>query len=148
MLGLVKHVEGHYHAHVHVDELSGEIKVTLQVAGVDDVNHHIGGLLRELPPHIEFLGTVGRETVGAGQVDQLEVVVLEVGIARLGIHCHSRVVAHALVGTAGKVEERGLSAVGIAHQGHIDGVAFLLGGFSELLGSECLFIGVRSIDFY
>ena len=50
-------------------------------------------------------------------------VALEVGIALLGVDGDAAVVAYALVGAAGEVEERRLAAVGIAHQRHIDVVA-------------------------
>ena len=45
----------------------------------------------------------------------------------LRIHRHAGVVAHMLVGTGGDVEQGGLSAVGIAHQGDADHVIALLG---------------------
>ena len=58
-LGLVEHIESAHHADVHIDELSGEIEVALQVAGVDDVDDDIGSVLDELLAYIEFLGRVG-----------------------------------------------------------------------------------------
>ena len=58
-LGLVEHIESAHHADVHIDELSGEIEVALQVAGVDDVDDDIGCVLDELLAHIELLGRVG-----------------------------------------------------------------------------------------
>ena len=97
-LHLVIHVECAHHAQVHVHELGGEIEVAFQVAGIDDIDDHVGCLVDELSSHIEFFGAVGRERVGAGQVDQVEVVALVVGIAVLGVDGHSRVVAHMLVG--------------------------------------------------
>ena len=93
-LKLVVHVQGAYHSEVHVHELGGEIKVALEVAGIEHVEHYIRRLVYDLPSYVEFLGRIGRKGVSAGQVDDIEVVTLERCRRLLGIHCHSRVVAH------------------------------------------------------
>ena len=105
LLRFIKHVESTHHAQVHVDELGCQIEVALQVRGVYDVDHHVGCLLDNLFSHVKFLGRVGRKGVSAGQVNEVELVALELGVAFLGIDGDARVVAHALVSSAGKVEE-------------------------------------------
>ena len=52
LLCLVVHVEGTDHADMHVYELCSEIEVALQVAGINDVDDHVGGLVYELPAYI------------------------------------------------------------------------------------------------
>ena len=113
--GLVKHVEGAHHAHVHVYQLGRQVQVAFQVARVDNVDDYIGCLVYNLPAHIELLGRIGRERVGARQVYQVKGVTFELGYALLGVDGHTAVVAYALVGTRGKVEKRRLATVGVAH---------------------------------
>ena len=127
--GLVKHVEGHYHAYVHVYELCGEVEVALQVAGVYDVDDDVWGLLDDLFAHVEFFWRVGAEAICAGKVYQIELVALEVGLPFLGVNGHARVVADAFVGARCKVEERCFAAIGVSHQCHIDDVMPLFGRF-------------------
>ena len=126
MLALVEHIQGAHYPHVHIDELGGQIEVALQVARVNHVKYNVWSVFHQMLPHIEFLGRIGRERVGAGQVDEVEAVAFVRGVALLGIHRHARIVAHALVCPRSKVEERGLAAVGIAHQCHADGLFFVL----------------------
>ena len=120
LLGLVKHVQGAHHAQVHVDELRGEVEVALEVGRVYHVDHHVGRLLDDLLAHVEFLGRVGRERVGARQVHEVERVAVVFGVTLLRVHGHTRVVAHPFVRPGDEVEERSLSAVGVAHQCHVD----------------------------
>ena len=71
--------------------------------------------------HITLLGRVGREGVGAGQVGDLEPVAAVDAVADLGPDGHAAVVAHMLVAARDGVEQRGFTAVGVAHQRHRDG---------------------------
>ena len=137
-LHLVIHIERAHHAQVHVDQLGGEVEVALDVAGIKHVDDHVGGVVNDLLADIKLFGTVGRKRVGAGEVDKMEAVALEVSIAVLGVDRHARVVAHPLVGTRGKVEERRLSAVRVAHKGHVDGAAAVHGYGAQLLVGDGL----------
>ena len=121
VLQRVEHVEGDDHAHVHVDELCGEVEVAFQVARIHHVDDHVGCLLDDVFPHIKLLGTVGRERISARQVDQAEMVALELKQSLFGVDGDPTVVAHVLMSAGGDIEERGLSAVRVAHQCHVDG---------------------------
>ena len=59
----IVHVEGDDHAHVHIDELGGEVEVTLQVARIHHVDDDIRGFLDDVLAHVEFLRAVGREGI-------------------------------------------------------------------------------------
>ena len=120
LLGLVVHIERTDHGDVHVDELGGEVEIALEVTGVDDVDDEVGRMVDELLANVEFLWRIGREGVGAGEIDKLDMVALILGEARLRIDRDATVVAHALMGAGGEIEERGLAAVGIADQSHVD----------------------------
>ena len=50
--GLIIHIQGTDHAHVHVNELCGEVKVTLQIGRINDVDDNIGRLLDQLFTYI------------------------------------------------------------------------------------------------
>ena len=86
LLCLVKHVECTDHAWVHVDELRGEVEVTLQIACVDDVYNDVRGLLYELLAHIKLFWRIGRERVGAGQVDEVKLITFKCGVAFFGVN--------------------------------------------------------------
>ena len=126
-LKLIIHVEGADHADVHIHQLGGQIEVALKVGGIDDIDDHIGHRLRQVLPHIELLGRVAGEGVGARQVGEVELIAEELCMGLGGIDGDTRVVAHMAMGSRGKVEERGLATVGITHQGHIDHTALLHG---------------------
>ena len=49
---LVVHIQGAHHLDVHVDKLRRQVEVALQVAGVDNVDHHIGHLFHQVLPDI------------------------------------------------------------------------------------------------
>ena len=137
LFDFVIHVQRHDHRQIHVDELRREVEVALQVRRVDDVEHHVGRLLDELPAHVALLGAVGREGIGAGQVDEAELVAAEAEVALAGVDGDTAVVAHVFVAARGDVEERRLAAVGVAHERHVDGAA-PLGGHVRHGGLEVL----------
>ena len=58
-LELVVHIEGADHAEVHVDELGGKIEVALYVAGIYDVDNHIGHLLNNLFADVDLFWAIG-----------------------------------------------------------------------------------------
>ena len=116
---------------MHIYQLSGEIEVTLQVAGIDDIDDNIRCMLDELLANIEFLWRIGGEGIGAREIDQVEMIAVVIGFAHLGIHGDTTIVAHTFVSTRSKVEEGSLSTVRIAHQRHVD----------DVVQAVCLFLG-------
>ena len=44
----VVHIECHYYGNIHVNELSGEVKVAFQVASVNDIQDDVGHLFDEM----------------------------------------------------------------------------------------------------
>ena len=92
--------------------------------------------------YVQFLGTVGRERVGARQIHQAELVALEMRRGLGGVDGDTAVVAHAGMRSAGVVEERRLAAVGVAHQGHVNHVAALASGFHQAVVDRNVFHGI------
>ena len=82
---------------MHVDELGSQIEVALQIRGVNDIDDDVRGLLHQLLADIQLFRAVGGEAVCAGEVDEFEVVTLIIGIAGLGIHGYTGVVAYTLM---------------------------------------------------
>lgn len=105
MLQCVVHVECHHHAHIHVDELGGEIEVALQVACIHYVDNDVGCLIDDVLTHVKFFGTVCRERIGARQVDQPEVIALEIEMPFFGIYRYSAIVAYMFVRSRSDVEK-------------------------------------------
>ena len=122
-LQLVVHVERHDHPRIDVDQFGGQVEVAFQIRRHDRVDHHVGRLLGDMAADIPFLGRVGRQGIGSGQVRHLETVTAVVAVADLGADGHAAVVAHVLVAARDGVEQRRLAAVGIAHQRHGDRAA-------------------------
>ena len=67
------------------------------------------------------------------QVHQRDVVSLVVELPLLGRHRHAAVVAHVFMPARCVVEQRGLAAVRVAHQGDGDALALVQGGAAHLL---------------
>ena len=82
---------------MHVDKLRRQVQVAFQIACIYHVDDDIGGVLYYLFPHIEFFGRVGRQRVGAGQIDDVELVAFECGVSYFCIHGDAGVVAYTLV---------------------------------------------------
>jgi hypothetical protein len=55
---------------MHIYQLCGEIEVTLQITGVNDIDDYIGGMLNELFTYVELFGRIGRERISAREVDE------------------------------------------------------------------------------
>ena len=60
VLQLVVHVQCHYHHHVHVDELRGEVKVSFQIRAVYHVHDDVRSLVDDVLAYIDFLRRVSR----------------------------------------------------------------------------------------
>ena len=53
-LKLVVHIQSAHHADVHIYQLGGQIEVTLQVRGIDDIDNDIGHLFCKMFAHVEL----------------------------------------------------------------------------------------------
>ena len=124
-LGLVIHVQSTHHSEVHVQQLRGEIEVALEVARVDHVDDDVGTLLEQMLPHIQLLGAVARQRVGARQVGEVELIAFKRGMRYTGIDRHTRVVAHACMCSTGVVKQRCLATVWVADESNVDGATLL-----------------------
>ena len=120
LLGLIKHIQGTHHLHVHIDQLGGEIKVSLQITGIDDVDNDIGCLVNDLFTYIQLLRTVGTQGVSAGEIHKIQLISFIMGHALLGIYGNTTVVSNAFMSTGSEVEQRCLTTVGVSNQCDID----------------------------
>ena len=128
LLHLVHKVQGHHRGPLQFQKLHGQVEVPLQVGGIYDVDNGVGLPLQDVLPRHDLLHGVGGEGVDPRQIHQGKALLPHVGDALLLLHRHPRPVAHILVGPGEGVEERGLSRVGVSHQGHLPLVLVVLGG--------------------
>ena len=119
---LVHHVERDDHGAVELHELERQIEVTLDVRGINDVDHGVGvGVNDELATH-DLLARVGRERVDAREVRDRRLGVIA-NLSVLAINRHAGEVADVLVRAGQTVEERGLAAVLVAGEREGEGLA-------------------------
>ena len=95
--------------------------------------------------HVTFFGRVGREGVGAGQVGDLEAVAAVDAVADLGPDGYAAVVAHVFVAARDGVEQRGFTAVGVAHQRHRDSPCAACHHLVDARAASC--VGFRGREF-
>ena len=116
-LHLVHHVDCRNHRNPQLQQLKGEIEVSLQVGSVQNVHH---GTLKcqQIPSRHPLLLGIGPQGIAAGQIHHSPALwrgrVDE--SAFLLFYGHSRPVAHILAAAGEEIEESGLAAVGIARQ--------------------------------
>ena len=147
-LGFIIHIECADHTHIHVYQLCGEIEVALQVARIDDIDHHVGGRFYELSAHVEFFRAIGRQRICSWQVDKAELIPLVLRATFLRVHSHARVVAHSLMSAGGEIEQGCLATIGISYQCHIDVPSSLSCSIMQLaFGDDDIFcLGLGEID--
>ncbi len=71
----VDHVDCHDNGDAQLDQLGGQVEVTLDVGTIDDVQDGIGLLVDEVAAGNNFLQRVGRQRVDTGQVLDHDVIV-------------------------------------------------------------------------
>ena len=145
---LVHKVQGDDHGALQLQELGGEVEVALDIGGVDDVDDGVRALAHDEVPGHDFLHGVGGQRVDAGQVHHGDVLAVHLGPALLLLHRHARPVAHVLVGAGEGVEQRGLAAVGVAHQGqlHLTGVVAGVVRLPAVLGHLVGVVGAHAAE--
>ena len=126
-LELVEHIQSTHHTQVHIKELRGEVEIALKIAGVDDIDDHVGHLFLQVFADIKLLRRIAGKGIGAWQVDEVELIAEHRGVGLGGVDGDAAVVAHTSVGSAGEIKERRLAAVRITDKCHIDGTALAEG---------------------
>ena len=119
-LELIVHIQGADDTQVHIYELRRQVEIALDIGGIDDINDNIRVLVGQVLPHIQLFRRVAREGIGAGKIGEVESVPLHLRCGCSGINGDTRIVAHAGMSATGKVEEGGLTTVGIADEGDRD----------------------------
>ena len=100
----VVHVEGDNHAHVHVDQLAGQVQVAFQVGSVDYVDHDVWLFFFQMLADVEFFRGIGRQGIGSRQVYDLEGVAVLMECSGFGVDSHAAVVADMLVCAGCEIE--------------------------------------------
>ena len=113
---LVHHVQGHHHGNIDLQKLHCEVEIAFDVGGVDDVDNGFGLFVQDEVPGNQFLTGVGGHGVDPGKVRD-QGVRMSPDRAVLPVHGDAGKVSHVLIGAGELVEESGLSAVLVSHQG-------------------------------
>src|SRR5205085_2043374 len=118
--GEVDHVERHHRRRAECDQLQSEAKVIVEIAGVEDDQKRVGQPLALLLAQEDVAGHLliragGIETVGAGEVDQLDrPAVGKIEAARLPLDGDARIITDLLSRPGQHVEQGALAGIGIA----------------------------------
>jgi hypothetical protein len=121
--GQIGHVQRHHHGQAQALHRQHQAQIAAQIGGVQHADHQVRPLLaagaagQHIAGHA-FIGRARVEAVGAGQVQQAQHLARgRLEPALLALHRDPGVVGHLLAAAGQAVEERGLAAVRIAHQG-------------------------------
>ncbi len=134
-LRLVHDVHHQDHRQPRLHQLEGHDQHPLQVAGVENVEHHVGALGQENFTGNPLLFGDGQDGIHAGGVDDLPGAPLEGGTAPGDLHRGARIVGNRHIGPGQGIEEHALPHVGVSHQGHLPGAG---AGRSAVSGERAL----------
>ena len=119
VLQFVVHVECHDHPQVDINQFRSKVEVAFEVRSRNDVHHHIRRMFEKLAPDIHLLRRIGRQCVSSGQVVYIELISLVTHVPQFGAYGDTAVIPHMFVTARRDIEQRGLSAIGVAHQRHV-----------------------------
>ena len=112
---LIHHIQSQDQRNVHLQKLEGQVEISLDVGGIDDVDDAVGMLVEDEIPGNDLLAGIGAHGIDARQIGHLAIF-LAAELAGLAVHCHTGEIAHVLIGAGQLVEQGGLAAVLVAHQ--------------------------------
>ena len=115
----VHHIDRHNNRDTELGELCCEIKVTLKVGTVNDIEDNVGAVINEVITCYNLLKCVRRERVDSGQVGDGDVVVL-FELALLFLNRNARPVSNELVGACERVKQSRLAAVWVTGKRDFD----------------------------
>ena len=111
----VDHVDSHDHGDAQLDELGGQVQVTLDVGAINDVQDGIGLLLDQISTGDDFFQSVRRQGVDTGQVLDDDIL-LALQLAFLLLDGNAGPVADVLIRAGQIVEQGSLTTVRVAGQ--------------------------------
>ena len=112
----IHHVEGDDHGNVHFQELYSQIQIALNICGVNDIDDRMRFFVEYKFAGDQFLTAVGGHGINAGQVRDKRVGIMADRTV-FTADGHAGKVADMLVGSCELIEQCGLAAVLISHQG-------------------------------
>ncbi len=115
----VHHVQGDHHRDANLHQLCGEIEVSLQVGGIDDIQDDIRAFLNQIITRNHLFQCIGGKGVDARKVGHDNVLVI-LQAAFLLLNRNTRPVADELIRAGQRIEQGRLPAVWIAREGNAD----------------------------
>ena len=113
---LVHHVQRHHRGDPQLQQLQGQIEISLNIGGVHNVDDAVRLLVQNEVPGDNLLLGVGPQGIDSRQIHH-RAVPLSLYLAHLLVNGNPREVAHMLVGAGEGIEQGGLAAVLVSHQG-------------------------------
>ena len=113
---LIHHIEGDDHRYIHLQQLHGEVEISLDVGGVQNINDRFGLLVQDEVAGNQLFTAVRGHRVDAGQVRHQGVGMIADGSV-LAADGNPGEIAHMLIGTCQLIEECCLTGVLISYQG-------------------------------
>ena len=110
---LVHHVQRQYHGNIQLNQLHGQVQISLNVGGVYNVDDAGGVLVQQKLPGDHLFAGVGGQGINSRQVGNHGLAVPPNG-AVFPVHGNAGEVAHMLIGAGELIEQRGFSAVLVA----------------------------------
>ena len=125
-LGQINHVHRQHRRPLELQHLAEQVEVALEVRGVEDRDHRVdrGQALAATQKDFHrnrLVARSRREAIQAGQIHQVPAAAVVLHLAGLLLHRHAGVVAHVLMETGQRAEERRLAGIGVADQGDRQG---------------------------
>ena len=117
VLGNVEHIDSHDHRNAHFNELRRQVKVSFQVGGINDVDHSLRFIRKDVVAGDAFVfaGSRSRRNgINAGKVNDLNVVAFKAVTASFLIDGDARPVADFLFGARQSIKKRRFAAIRIA----------------------------------
>ena len=115
----IHHIQRKHHRFAKLDQLKRQVEIPLQRRGIRNVNDHIHRVAQYVFPGNLFFHCIGCQAVGTRKIHQFHLVILKPEGAFHLFHRHPRPVCHFQIRAGVRVEQCGLSTIGIADKRYI-----------------------------
>ena len=103
-LQLIKHIQVYNHRPVHIDKLSGQIKIPLKIGSNHHIDYDIRCFLSEITHHIKLLRRICRQGICAGKINYIESIPFMFKRTCLCTYCDACIVSDVFMCTGYPIE--------------------------------------------
>ena len=116
-LHLIHKIQCQHHRPLQLQQLYGEIQVSLQIGGIHNINDAVRTFPNDKITGHDLLHRVGGQGINAGQIHHCQLCPAQMSRSFFFLYCNARPVAHILIGSGQGVEQGRLTTVRVACQG-------------------------------